>query len=41
MYSRFKKQGCPEYPDLCYIVGDTTATGYYITFSRDSTTRRA
>ncbi|CAN1294422.1 hypothetical protein LINPERPRIM_LOCUS22454 [Linum perenne] len=29
MYSRFKKQGCPEYPDLCYIIGDTSATGAY------------
>ncbi|CAN1325108.1 hypothetical protein LINPERPRIM_LOCUS33386 [Linum perenne] len=29
MYHRFKKQGCPEYPDLCYIVRDTTATGAY------------
>ncbi|CAN1315267.1 hypothetical protein LINPERPRIM_LOCUS29645 [Linum perenne] len=29
MHSRFKKQGCPEYPDLCYIIGDTTATGAY------------
>ncbi|CAN1177734.1 hypothetical protein LINPERHAP1_LOCUS30042, partial [Linum perenne] len=29
MYHRFKKQGCPEYPDLCYIAGYTTATGAY------------
>ncbi|CAN1132706.1 hypothetical protein LINPERHAP2_LOCUS7191, partial [Linum perenne] len=29
MYSRFKNQGCPEYPDLCYIIGDTAATGAY------------
>ncbi|CAN1347120.1 hypothetical protein LINPERPRIM_LOCUS40988 [Linum perenne] len=29
MYHHFKKQGCPEYPELCYIIGDTTATCAY------------
>ncbi|CAN1787658.1 hypothetical protein LINPERHAP1_LOCUS17732 [Linum perenne] len=29
MYSHFKNQGCPEYLDLCYIIGDTAATCAY------------
>ncbi|CAN1262619.1 L10-interacting MYB domain-containing protein [Linum perenne] len=37
MYSRFKNQGCPEYPDLCYIIGDTAATGAYARPSTQST----
>ncbi|CAN0904427.1 hypothetical protein LINGRAHAP2_LOCUS23087 [Linum grandiflorum] len=28
-YKKFKKQGCPEYPKLCFIFGDTFATGRF------------
>ena len=29
MAKRFKKKGCPEYNDLCFIFGDTQATGVH------------
>ncbi|CAN0917459.1 hypothetical protein LINGRAHAP2_LOCUS30308 [Linum grandiflorum] len=28
-YKKFKKRGCPEYPKLCFIFGDTSATGRF------------
>ncbi|CAN0907361.1 hypothetical protein LINGRAHAP2_LOCUS24763 [Linum grandiflorum] len=28
-YKKFKKRGCPEYPKLCFIFGDTSASGQF------------